>query len=782
MLSKKFVAAGAEFCTFENHIPAPLFRKTFCVSEGVSSASLTVCGLGFYRVFVNGKDITKGLLAPYISNPDHILYYDQYDISPYLCEGTNVIGFMLGNGMLNCIGGGIWELDKAAYRSAPKVAFALELGYENGKTEVYEADESVKTHSSPIGFDALRCGEIYDAQKELAGWNLPDFEDVSWKSAIPAGTPAGEAMICTAEPIVTIKSLSPVSVEKARISDIRPATISAQWRLIPMDDADKKGYLYDFGENLAGLPRLKIRGAKGQRISVQAGEILDDDGNLNVCGMRFQPEGMGQRYIYTCSGNGVEEYKPSFTYFGMRYCLVSGITEEQATEDLITFEVMSSDLQERGSFSCSDSIVNRLMKACWNADISNFYYFPTDCPHREKNGWTGDVAISAEQLLLWYTAENSLSVWMDNVRKAQRENGALPGIVPTGGWGYESMDGIFYNGPAWDRVIVELPYYVWKLRGETTMIQDNAKAIKTYLTYLSSVRNKQGLVDIGLWDYVPILYKQPMVPIVVSDTLISMDLCKKSELLFEKIGDAAGQEQARLLYEQLRAAARAVLLEADGATVSGHCQSAQALGLAYGLFDAGEKKAAVDVLLKYIEKSEGHLDTGILGERVIFDVLADNGYLDLAYSMITRPDFPSFGHWILEEDCTALFESFKKKSDLNGMPGSKNHHWHGHISGWFFRYLAGIRVNPYDRDVCEVEIAPNFLCRLDHAEGYYEHPKGKIAAAWKRETDHIELTVTIPEDCYGMLRLPEGWVVQERFPYAISTLKEGTTTYLVYPR
>jgi len=161
--------------------------------------------------------------------------------------------------------------------------------------------------------------------------------------------------------------------------------------------------------------------------------------------------------------------------------------------------------------------------------------------------------------------------------------------------------------------------------------------------------------------------------------------------------------------------------------------------------------------------------------------LAENGYTELAYSMITRPEYPSFGHWILEEDCTALFESFKKKSDLLGRPGSKNHHWHGHITAWFFKYLAGIRINPYDRDSCEVEIAPSFLPKLDHAEGYHEHPSGRISSAWKREGDHIALTVSIPQACYGMLRLPEGWVLREKYSYAARALTAGVTRYLVYP-
>ena len=153
--------------------------------------------------------------------------------------------------------------------------------------------------------------------------------------------------------------------------------------------------------------------------------------------------------MYICKGEGEETFVPPFTYHGFRYVLVEGIDEAQATESLLTYLVMNSDLKERGNFSCSDETVNLLQLFTRRSDLANFYYFPTDCPHREKNGWTGDASMSAEHMLLNLHAENSLREWMRNVRKAQRIDGALPGIVPTSGWGFA-----WGNGPAWDSVCI----------------------------------------------------------------------------------------------------------------------------------------------------------------------------------------------------------------------------------------------------------------------------------------------------------------------------------------
>ncbi len=756
MFSTDFIAATEEFGTYTHHVPAPYLRRTFTVDPGLRTAEITICGLGFYRLFINGKEITKGLLAPYISNPDDLLYYDCYNIAELLTEGKNAIGILLGNGILNAPSGEVWAFDKAVYRSAPKVALAMELGYEHEKA-VITADTSFKTHPSPILFDDFRCGEIYDARREIPGWSLPQFDDSGWQNAIPAVTPKGEPRLCTAENIVTLKELRPISVRKGRIADLcyhDSGRNFGRWNLVPMDAADKEGWLYDFGENLAGLVRLKINGTVGQRISIQTGELLTREGELNMSGMRFQPEGLDHRMIYTCKGEGTEEYTASFTYFGMRYCLVSGITEEQATEELLTYQVMSSDLKVLSDFSCSDEVVNRLQRASYNANISNFFYLPTDCPHREKNGWTGDAALSAEQFMLRLSAENSLRVWLESIRKAQRTNGELPGIVPTSGWGFSREEGTSYNGPAWDCALAQLPYYIWVYRGDTAVIRENAEALFKYLKYIAGRRDARGVIDVGLYDYLPISYRHPRTPVVTSDTLITMDTCQKCIRMFDAIGFIEGRDFAQTLWTELRAAARAALL--DGVSVFGKNQSAQAMGLAYGLFEQAEKEDAFEVLLQRIHESDDHLDTGILGARVIFHVLAEFGHTELAYHMITRPDYPSFGHWILEEDCTALFESFQKPDNPENQPNSKNHHFMGDITAWFFKHLAGIRVNPHARDHRELEIVPHFIPRLTHAEGWHDHPCGRIATAWKRAGESIELTVTVPADCYGKLRLPDG--------------------------
>lgn len=769
MFSKNFIAATKEYSEYGKHIPAPYLRKSFTPKAKVWQATVTVCGLGFYELFVNGNRLTKGLLAPYISNPDDILYYDEYDLTAHLAAGKNVLGFCLGNGMLNCPGGTIWDFQDVPYRSAPKLAMALQITYENGEQEQIFADESFKTHPSPILFDDLRIGEIYDANRELAGWNLPEFDDSSWQNAILAETPRGEARLCTAEPITVLKTLQPVSVKKGHITHL-PVT-RENLPVFSLNQEEMEGHIFDFGENLAGNIRLKISGRKGQTICLQFGELLAEDGGLDLRAMSFQPHRYNHRIVYTLSGNGTEEYAPTFTYQGFRYCLVSGLTPGQAVPELLSYEVMSSALKVNGSFSCSNAIVNQLQKATYNADISNFYYFPTDCPHREKNGWTADAALSAEQMLFHLTPERSYHEWLNNIRKAQREDGALPGIIPTGGWGFA-----WGNGPAWDSVLFYLPYYTWLYRNDTDIILENAAAFMRYLHYISTKRDSRGLMHIGLGDWVQIGQNTPKAPLEVTDTLMCLDICKKAETMLRAVNLLPQAEFAAALWAEFYQAARKELILSDKVTVLGSCQASQAMAIAYDLFTDYEKPAAFAVLLKLIHEQDDHLDTGCLGARVIFHVLSAFGQADLAYKMITRTDFPSYGHWVAAENCTALFESFLTPSNI---PNSKNHHFFGDVSSWFLKNLAGIKVNPYVRNANEVEISPEFISSLDYAEGEIGVPAGKVQVSWRRNHNAVELTLAVPSGVTGELRLKNGYyfIRNSNCKQTVMPVKSGTYTF-----
>ncbi|MBR4869000.1 MAG: family 78 glycoside hydrolase catalytic domain [Clostridia bacterium] len=726
----QFIAATKEYGTFASPVPAPYLRKTI-VAEKDETAEILITACGFYRLYWNGQEITKGLIAPYVSNPNDMVYYDRYTVS--LKQGENVLALCLGNGFQNNEGGYIWGFDNAPFRSAPKVAFSVT--WQGGQVV---SDTTVKTAPSPIVFDDYRFGVHYDATKEIHGWNLPDFDDSDWVNAIPAAAPAGEKRLCQANPIVYGEEIKPVAIT-------------------PMEDGS---YLYDFGVNHTGVCRLTVQGEKGQSISWQHGETLID-GKMDVTCVWFAREQTPRdlkivhKDCYVCKGEGTETYTPTFTYHGFRYVTVRGITKEQATPELLTFCTLHSDLAVCGGFTTSHPTVQTLYDITRRSVISNFHYFPTDCPHREKNGWTADAALSAEQTLLQFAAHGEYKEWLRNIVKAQDERGALPGIVPTAGWGFA-----WGNGPAWDSVLIYLPWFVYRYRGDLSLTTEAADAMIRYFNYLDTRKDARGLLAIGLGDWCHTGFDNsgaPKAPLVVTDSIVAMDLAAKAEFLFLEANLTQQAGVAHVFRENMRTAIRTHLVDFDTMTVHGNCQSCQTMALFYGVFDPeipAESDGAFARLLELIEEADGKMDVGVLGGRVLFHVLSGRGETDLALSMILGPDFPSYGYW-LEQGATTLWEAFDKT-----IIRSRNHHFWGDISSWFVQHLAGICYNPAVNDHKHIIFAPNFASVLEDAAAYFDSNYGRVEAAWQRQEDGIRYTVTLPKDCHGVIRLPEGYAFE----------------------
>ena len=732
-MNKHFIKATEKFCSLHDPVPAPYLRRTFTLDYVPEAAELSVCGLGFYRLFVNGEELTRGLLAPYISNPDDLCYYDTYDVAGRLQKGKNVIALLLGNGMMNAYGGEVWDFDKAAWRGAPRVALSLEATAEGQEAFLLEADEAFRTHPSPIVWDDLRYGEEYDARLAIDGWAAIDFDDSAWQPALPAEAPRGELRLCRAEPIRTEKTLTPTSV-------------------IPSDG----GYLYDFGLNTAGLCTLCVKNAApGQRITFlfaeqeKDGRLLRDSSVFSLTGHPESHEN-SQKDIYICRGDAVEIWTPSFTYHGFRYVLVTGITAEQATPDLLTYHVMHSDMARHGGFSCSDETVNALFRNVQNADLSNFYYFPTDCPHREKNGWTGDAAASCPHMMLLYDCRSSYDEWLASIRKSQNEKGALPGIVPTGGWGFR-----WGNGPAWDRVAFDLPYECWRLRGDTDIVRDNMPTMMRYLTYILTRRSEDGTVAIGLGDWAPTgrSHSKPLTPLALTDSIMVMDMAKKAAEMFEAVGHTHEAQFARGIREDMRAAVRRSLLDADSCALGGNggTQTGQAMGLYYGVFEPAEEARAFALLLDLIHANNDSFDCGYLGCSVIFHVLAAFGQRELAFRMITKKEYPSYGHYLVLGG-TALPESFQPDEKFYGYD-SRNHHFFGDIGRWFIREIAGLKVEN-DKTVV---IAPAPVGGVTQAEAFYELPAGRVLVNWRLSDGAVHLTYACPDGVDCRVLAPDGY-------------------------
>ncbi len=738
----KFIKATTEYTDIGKNVPAPYIRKGFNLDFVPDNAKLCVCTPGFYELWVNGKNITKGALAPYISNPDEMVCYDEYEISSHLVKGKNAIGLILGNGFANQAIN-LWQFSKAEFRAPLCVSVSMNASGEGEKFKL-ESDESFKCHFSPVIYDMYRYGTHYDARLEIDGWSEAWFDDSSWENSMIADRPKGEIVPFNSNPITPQYEIAPSSIAFQK-DFCYLKTSYHKGEDIPFTHVDE-GYLYDFSKTVAGVCRLKIKGEAGQKITIRHCERLSPEGNFNVNSIyTFNDDykdyiHLFQTDVYILKGGEEEIWLPPFTYHGFRYAFVEGITEAQATKELLTAVVLNSDIRQIGGFECSDDIINKLYNMTILADVSNFHYFPTDCPQREKNGWTGDASASAQQYPYFFDCGKSLNFWLKSMAYTQRD-GMLPCIVPTSGWGYT-----WGNGPAWDSASVNIPYYLYKYTMDKSYISDNADMIINYLRYISQRRDSNGLIAVGLGDWC-----QPgsdnvniSAPLRLTDTAMVYDMCVKSAYMFGEVNRIDDKKYALDLAFELRRDIREHLIDFSTMTAEGSCQTSQAFLLSLGIFEKDEEEKAYKRLLDFIFEKDNHVFCGVIGLRHIFEVLCKGGDAELALQMITRPDEPSYGAMI-ERGATALCEALEE----NGVQESGNHHFFGDIIRVFASCIAGLEINPEMTDANSVLISPIFTQKLTSAKAFRLCPEGRVSTEWKREGDKVFVTVEISGGVQG---------------------------------
>lgn len=705
-----FIAKGKEYNTIQKHINAPFFKRVFDFAfNGKSKIKIAVVGL--YRLFLNGEELNTGKFSPYLSNPDEVVFYDVYDVTGKLKEKNNVLCILLGNGFVNNNDFDIWQNETASYRSAPK--FSLELKA-NGKT-ILESDEEFFVIDSPITFDDFRCGERYDANLEIENILTSNSLD-GFHKPITVEPPKGELIKNTAQPIKEYGERKAISIIKT-----------------------EKGYIYDFGSNDTGIPHLKINAEKGQKIELYFAETIDDSG-IDFRSISFAKSNLEyvQHDVYKCK-DGKQEYKTSFTWHGFRYAEVRGITDEQATKDALTFIPTHSAIDKVCNFNCDNETINKLVEITLRSDESNFIYYPYDCPQREKNGWTADASLSAEQMLYTFDAYASLKQWLLCIRKAQRKDGALPGIIPTAGWGFQ-----FGNGPAWDSVLIELPYQLYRFYGKDEIIKENAEAIEKYFGYIKTRINACGLIEIGLGDWCQTYTSAEgnyETLVEITDSLTIIDLAGKTAEMFGVIGRNA--EDIKQIGNCLKNSFRQKYIKDGQLTVK--TQTAFAMCLQLNIFNAEEERKAYETLLSEIKKQNDHFRVGVIGYKYLFDELVKKGNQDLCFKLIAQKDFPSYGY-IIDCGATTLWESFDKYEHINGRLVRKdgveripsfNHHFWGGVLAWIYRCIGWLNVKSADT----VEITPTLFKGVNRAEISYNRNGKDIFVKWEKVSENIKLTV-----------------------------------------
>jgi alpha-L-rhamnosidase len=693
-------------------IPAPFFRKKFVYNQDSAKAEVAICGLGYYELFINGRKVGDHVLDPVVTQYNQHVRYVVYDVTEYLHAGDNVIAVVLGNGWYNAHTEEIWHFNKSPWYDYPK--FLLQMEADN--QIVLISDASWRCKPGPIVFDGLRNGETYDARLELDGWLGSDYDDSTWEHAARVAPPGG---------VLEEQTMPPCKV-------MQTIPCAEQW-ITPEGNT-----LYDFGENLTGWVKIKVSGESGAELIIKYGERLSDNRSLEQdinSVLTLSGEFQTDRYIL--KGGGNEVWEPRFTYHGFQYAQIS-ITGA-AEIDKIEARFVHTAFEQIGTFSCSDKTINRLQECTLRSYKGNFTGIPTDCPHREKNGWTGDAQLAAETGLWNFDTATSYEHWIDTIADTQRPSGQLPGIIPNSGWGYNCG-----NGPAWDSAFILIPWYIYLYTGRVNAIKAHYDAMKKYVDYCSYMADG-NIVSFGLGDWCHVDQERIVDPALTSTAYYYVDaliIAKFAEIL----GRTGDIQSYTALAADIKKAFNKCFYRGNGIYAKGE-QTAMGCALYQGLVDDSEKIHVVQKLVEAVNGNGVKPDFGILGAKYIPRALADNGNVALAYKLITQPDFPGWAHW-LQQGTTTLWESWNGKD-------SKNHIMFGDISAWMYHYLAGVRPDPENPGFKNVIIQPNPVPGLDWARAAYKLPSGEIKLDWKLTGDKFELDIELPEHTTATVIMPD---------------------------
>ncbi len=705
--------------------PAPMFRKEFSVNKPVKQARAYVTGLGYYIMSLNGKQVGDHILDPVKTRYDKTVKYATYDITKMLTEGGNAIGMMLGTGWYNHFAKAVWGFSEASWRDYPTLLCQIEITYEDDSRQIIASDNSWKTTATgPVVFDGIRNGETYDARLEIPGWNEAGFEDENWQQAVEVKGPAGKLSSQKLPPIKEMQEITPVSIK-----EVKPGV-----------------YVFDLGQNIAGYSQLQIAGPTGTEIKMKHGEKLYEDGTVEQKQiLRFLKTGDAQTDRYILKGEGIETWKPHFVYHGFQYVEVTGLPAKP-TKETLTGIVIYTSFDKAGGFACSNPLFNQLQENTLWSYVGNYHGIPTDCPHREKIGWTGDGHLVAEAGLFNFDVVTSYLKWLDDFVDEQQESGDLPGVIPTSGWGYtygkdESKRHLGY-GPQWEGAFVLIPWYLYQYTGDTSILARYYAPIKKYIDFLAQNADKYTL-DFGIDDH------KPVTTHTEGDILASGYFFKFSQLFSEMatlLGNENDAKQYARLSEKTRKAFNKKYFHQEEGTYGNGGQTSLGLALFHDLVPEQERENVLQNLIADIVSQNYHFDAGVVGVKYLLNALTDAGRADIVYDLLNQRDFPSLGYWV-EQGANTLWQDWDGSMSLN-------HIMFGTVSEWFFKAVAGINVDPEQPGFKNVIIKPVALDELDWANGEHTSPYGTIKSSWTKNEGQLQLKLTIPANTTATVYLP----------------------------
>lgn len=700
--------------------PAPYFRKVFEMDAKIVSARIRVCGLGFYELMLNGQKVGDQVLAPAQTNYDlrklqKLIYYHEdqsrqrvlyntFDVTKQLKQGRNVIGMVLGNGWYNqrdrSVEGCMWY-------NTPRLLFQLELIYGDGHKQLVCSDKTWKMTTGPIRHDGIFTGELYDARLELGDWSRAAYDDQNWQMAKEVNGPTGKLQAQLAPP--------------DRITRIiRPTYLNTN---------ASGACVFDAREMISGWVQVKMHGHVGDTVRIRHIEELGRD---------YQ-----QIDTYILKGTGEEIYEPRFTWHAFRQVEISGLKYRPKEEELLV-KVVHTDVAPVGSFECSNPLFNQIYQNYLRTQLGNLHgSISSDCPHRERLGYTGDGQVAVEAAICNFDLTRFYQKWFLDMEDARNHRiGYVPHTVPFGGGG---------GGPAWGSAYVIMPWDYYRYYGDKNVLKTHYDGMKQWVEYLGTRCDSAGIVVreepkgwcLGDWATPE---KIKLSPELVNTCYYYhvTDLMAKAAAV---LGNQKDEKEFRMLAGSIKNNINKKFYNQKAACYLDGKQGANLFPMVFGITPEAERPRVFETIIKLLEQQKNHFDTGILATPMLLKVLTEHGRADLAYEVMNQKDFPGYGNYIIGKNATTLWENWDGAS-------SHSHPMYGSVVAWFFTTLAGISPDPFLPGKPDFVLNPFTDNELSYALASYHSVYGMRSSAWKKEKNTLILTVEIPVNSSATVHFP----------------------------
>lgn len=713
-------------------LSARYIRKQIDLEKKVKKAKVYIMGMGLYEFYINGKKIGDHVLAPVPTDYTQNVKYNVFDVTSQLKQGENVLGTILGNGRYFAM-----RQEYKPYKiksfGFPKMALQLDVEYEDGSKETIKTDETWKfTPHGPIRANNEYDGEIYDARKEMPNWNDVGFDDSNWLNLMWVQEPGGfyEAQMTPNMKIMDV--VNPISIASTQ----------------------KGTYILDMGQNMVGWLQIKVKGNRGDTITMKFAESLKDDGSLYIANLRDARV----TDTYILKGEDEEIWEPKFIYHGFRFVEISGL-KTKPTLDNFLGKVVYDNMETTGTFECSNQTMNQIFKNAFWGISGNYKGMPIDCPQRnERQPWLGDRTTGAYGESFLFDNQTLYAKWLDDIKFSQTLDGGIPDVAPAF-WRY------YGDGVTWQAAYIKVADMLYHQFGDVNVIKNHYPYMKKWMDYMEQNYLKNDLMTkdkYGDWCVPPesleIIRSKDPTRLTDGEVLSSAFYYHLLQIMnkFAAISEANQSDITHYndLSQRIKQAFNAKYFNRETYSYANNTVTANVLPLAFGMVPDNLQDKVYQNMVHQVEVvKNSHVSTGVVGIQFLMRTLTEFGRGDLAYKLASNKTYPSWGYMV-ENGATTIWELWNGNTADPEMNSQNHVMLLGDLMIWYYENMAGIKSHPEAPGFKQIIMKPDFNAGLSYVNASYKSMHGLIKSHWKKNKNKLDWNITIPANTSALVYLP----------------------------